>query len=292
MKGRDSNALSVLFPTRQTRYPPPYQETNQSPTNALLPKMPSPHHHQYISYRKELPKMKHIVFSALLSTIISILLLTGCGTTNPLSPSPPVPLSQPPLLAPPAPLAEDVIADLRSQIVDLQAEIRALKSQLNQATIDVVDINSATSTELQTLPGIGPVTAGKIICARLDMNGFSTIDDLLEVPGIGKITLENLRPLVVIGAVPDLETLTKEVPEDTQPNPSNPSNNLDPEGLININTSAATQLEVLPGIGPVKAQAIVDFRSTNGPFQTIEHLIKVKGIGPKTLAKFLHLITI
>jgi competence protein ComEA len=51
---------------------------------------------------------------------------------------------------------------------------------------------------------------------------------------------------------------------------------------ININAASAEELVQLKGIGPKKAEAIVKFRETNGPFRIPEDLIEVPGIGPKT----------
>lgn len=65
-----------------------------------------------------------------------------------------------------------------------------------------------------------------------------------------------------------------------------------PAGLININDATAAQLETLPGIGPVIAQRIVDYRNTNGPFPSVSALLNVEGIGEKRLSAILHLITI
>lgn len=52
---------------------------------------------------------------------------------------------------------------------------------------------------------------------------------------------------------------------------------------IDINTADAKMLEKLKGVGPAIAQAIVDYRTQNGPFKSVGDLAKVKGIGPKTL---------
>lgn len=59
-----------------------------------------------------------------------------------------------------------------------------------------LDLNSATAAQLDLLPGVGPVTAAKILAWRTEHGRFSTVDELAEVPGIGPKTLEQLRPLV------------------------------------------------------------------------------------------------
>lgn len=57
------------------------------------------------------------------------------------------------------------------------------------------------------------------------------------------------------------------------------------EGLIDINTATSEELESLPGIGEALAQAIIDHRTANGPFQTVDELDAVSGIGSATLAE-------
>lgn len=53
---------------------------------------------------------------------------------------------------------------------------------------------------------------------------------------------------------------------------------------LDVNSASVEELMALPGIGPKKASAIVDWRTCNGPFERIEDLTEVKGIGQKTLA--------
>lgn len=62
----------------------------------------------------------------------------------------------------------------------------------------VVDLNSATAAELQTLPGIGPAMAERILTHRDEHGPFSSVDDLLAVSGIGPATMERLRDLVTV----------------------------------------------------------------------------------------------
>ena len=62
--------------------------------------------------------------------------------------------------------------------------------------------------------------------------------------------------------------------------------------LININTASVEELDELPGIGPTIAQRIIDYRDANGPFQTIEDLLNVSGVGPSTFEQIKDLITV
>jgi competence protein ComEA len=57
------------------------------------------------------------------------------------------------------------------------------------------------------------------------------------------------------------------------------------EGVVNLNTSSADDLERLPGVGPALAQRIIDYRTQSGPFQAPEDLMQVRGIGQKKFAK-------
>lgn len=62
----------------------------------------------------------------------------------------------------------------------------------------LVNLNTATTTELETLPEVGPVTAGAIIAWRDEHGGFTAVEELLEVDGIGDATLATIAPHVTV----------------------------------------------------------------------------------------------
>jgi competence protein ComEA len=62
-----------------------------------------------------------------------------------------------------------------------------------------VNINAATSEELQQVPGIGPATAEKILQRRKSYGAFKSVDDLLAIRGIGKKRLDKMRKYLTVG---------------------------------------------------------------------------------------------
>jgi competence protein ComEA len=64
------------------------------------------------------------------------------------------------------------------------------------------------------------------------------------------------------------------------------------DGLVNINAASAAELERLPGIGPVLAQSIVDYREAHGPFGAVEEVMDVQGIGQGLFEEMRELITV
>jgi competence protein ComEA len=65
-------------------------------------------------------------------------------------------------------------------------------------TVPIVNINTADEPTLELIPGVGPVTANAILDYRDRVGRFSTIEQLLDVNGIGPATIENIRPYITI----------------------------------------------------------------------------------------------
>ena|ERR1700686_5063042 len=76
-----------------------------------------------------------------------------------------------------------------------------------------ININTATSEELQQVPGIGPVTAEKILTMRKSYGAFKSVDDLLAVKGLGKKRLEKMRKYLTVSKA----AASKQPPRNTPP---------------------------------------------------------------------------
>ena len=112
----------------------------------------------------------------------------------------------------------------------------------------------------------------------------------LSGPALAQDKLSTTQPKAAPVQQP-LSTPAKTAPEQT-PNPSaaQPSAGAVVTS-ININTANAERLALLSGIGPAKAAAIVAYREQHGPFESIDDLAKVSGIGAATVDKNRHLLS-
>ena len=146
----------------------------------------------------------------------------------------------------------------------------------------LIDLNTATAEELQLLNGIGPVLAQRIVDYRAEYGPFQSVDDLINVKGIGEATFSKFRDMVTVSGS---ENPTDHAVPNTDGQTESPA-------LLNINTATYEELQTLNGIGPALAQRIVDYRAEHGPFQSIDELLNVKGIGEATLSKFREQITV
>ena len=144
-----------------------------------------------------------------------------------------------------------------------------------------INVNTASQSQLETLPGIGPSKAAAIIEYRNTNGAFTSLAQLDAVPGIGPATLQKLTPLVSFdGEAPAANTSTSTADSSTTSIPQA----ADTSGAININTASQSELQSLPGIGPSKAVAIIQDRESNGPFESCGQLTRVRGVGSSTAA--------
>jgi competence protein ComEA len=183
----------------------------------------------------------------------------------------------------------------------LSPEKAATKAAPAKAPAGPVDINTADQKTLESLPGVGPKTAQEIIKGR----PYKSVDELGKVKGMSKRKIDSLRGMVTVSSPKAPKTsFPSTAPSAPVPAPpvkaappakapagiekqAAPSKLL-PGQKININTASKEQLEALPGIGPVKAQAIIDGR----PYGAPEDIMKVKGIKEGTFTKIKDFITV
>ena len=158
----------------------------------------------------------------------------------------------------------------------------------------LVDINTADLETLQTLPGIGPVLAREIVAGR----PYANVTQLSKVNGLGEAKLAELKgkvvakratPAPIPAAKPAAKTAAKKagMPKDEAAAKSTVPR-LAPNEKVNLNTATRDKLDALPGIGPAKAQAIIEAR----PFKTVEDVMTVKGIKQDTFTKIKEFIIV
>jgi competence protein ComEA len=188
-----------------------------------------------------------------------------------------------------------------------------------------VDLNTADQKTLEALPGVGPSTAKKIIAARpftsvedlskvkgLSKAKIEALKDKVTVgqgttappmttpapapkaPGVEKPrTAKEPAPSAPVAAPPAAEKAApaKEPMPSTKPmgeKEKGAAAKLAPGEKVNLNTASKEELDRLPEIGPVKAQAIID----NRPYSKIEDVMKVKGIKQHTFDKIKDNLTV
>jgi competence protein ComEA len=158
-----------------------------------------------------------------------------------------------------------------------------------------VNVNTATAAELEAVPGIGPVMAGRIVALRERQGPFGRLEDLDAVQGIAPRTLERLAPYLAAEPAAWTQRAAGGVPA-AAPAPTARPEGAPPAGqagaVLDLNTASAGELEALDGIGPALAARIVAYREQVGPFQRVQDVLEVRGIGPRTLERFTDRVTV
>lgn len=130
-----------------------------------------------------------------------------------------------------------------------------------------IDPNRATADDLDRLPRVGPAMAERMVQWREERGPFRTLADLDSVPGVGPAMLAQLAPLLALAPAPASARADGAA------------------GRLALNRASADQLDALPGVGPVLARRIVQWRDSAGPFRDAAELEQVPGIGPSLRAR-------
>jgi competence ComEA-like helix-hairpin-helix protein len=134
-----------------------------------------------------------------------------------------------------------------------------------------IDVDRAGTQEVGRLPRVGPGLAKRIVADREASGPFGSLDGLDRVPGIGAAVLEAVRDHVRFSGVAANTVSSSAAATST--------------GMVSLNRATAKELEALPGIGPLRAEAIVRDRERNGAFASVDALTRIPGIKPALVAR-------
>jgi competence ComEA-like helix-hairpin-helix protein len=150
-----------------------------------------------------------------------------------------------------------------------------------------IDVDAAGIGELARLPRVGPGLAKTIVADREAHGPFGTLEGLDRVAGIGPGLLKAVAPHVAFsgtagqrgGGADGLVAAETPGPDARAPLPRCPA------VPLNLNSATIAELDALPGIGPAKAAAILQYRIESGPFTSVEDLARVPGFGAAAVAR-------
>jgi len=148
----------------------------------------------------------------------------------------------------------------------------------------LIDINSASQKDLESLPGVGPATAKKIIAGR----PYATVADLAKA-GVSAKTIDKITPLITVGAAvaPAVVSPATTKPPKGAASTAGAVTAASSATLLDLNTASEKDLESLPGVGPATAEKIIAGR----PYTTVADLAKA-GVSAKTIDKITPLVTV
>jgi competence ComEA-like helix-hairpin-helix protein len=145
------------------------------------------------------------------------------------------------------------------QIPEVKSTYEKEFSKKNLQDLSFIDINKADSTTWESLPGIGPTLAKRIILYREKLGGFLNISQLLEVWGLQDSVLQKSKNRLILGG---------EIKK------------------ININLVTFEALKTHPYIGYKSANAIINYRNQHGNFNRLEDIQKIVQIDEKSYNRF------
>jgi competence protein ComEA len=151
-----------------------------------------------------------------------------------------------------------------------------------------VDVDAATAGELTRLPKVGPRLAKTIVADRQAHGAFGSLAGLDRVSGVGPGLLKVIAPHVVFSGACRGDACVARGPGP----PSAPPPGEARLAPTNINSATVAELDALPGVGPAKAAAILQYREQHGPFTAVDELGRVPGFGAAAVARLRDRVTV
>ena len=158
----------------------------------------------------------------------------------------------------------DRVAALTDRTVPEKAEVRdEPEDSSSPGSLPKMNVNTATLEQLDALPGIGKVMAGRIIELRSQKGGLKSLSELKEIKGVSPKKYSEL-----------CRVLTAAVGTAGEPR------------KLNLNFATLDELEALPGVGPKLARELFDARNRKGGFKSVEDLEDIPGLSEKKYKLF------
>jgi competence ComEA-like helix-hairpin-helix protein len=151
------------------------------------------------------------------------------------------------------------------QIPETKSTYEKEFSKKDERSVNLIDINKSDSTTWESLPGIGPTLARRIILYREKLGGFFDASQLLEVWGLQDSILQKSKNRLILGG---------EIKK------------------IDINLASFEALKTHPYIGYKSANAIINYRNQHGNFNRLEDIQKIVQIDEKSYNRFQRYLTI
>ncbi|KAA0549342.1 competence protein ComEA [Bacillus sp. BGMRC 2118] len=166
---------------------------------------------------------------------------------------------------------DEIDHSLKSETVEAKSHEKNSENQIQDMLF--VDVKGSVKN-----PGVYEISSSKRVLDAIEMaGGMTTEADQNGVNLAQKVTDE-----MVIYVPKQGET----------PSNVSSSNSNSEQNVVNINSATVEQLDILPGIGPSKAESIIAYREENGNFKSVDDLVNVPGIGEKSLDSLREHITV
>lgn len=136
-------------------------------------------------------------------------------------------------------------------------------------------------------PGVYQIASGTRLFEVIAQAGGLTAEADINVINQAEVVYDGQKIRILSYAETSQEVQTASDPSGGQGGSQGSS-----DGKVNINRADAAALQTIPGIGPSKAERIIDYRNTAGPFQSIEDIKNVSGIGNKTFESIREYLTV
>ena len=177
----------------------------------------------------------------------------------------------------------------KDESVVIKEDNELLKKEEKDNNLYYVDIKGAVAN-----PGVYSIESNKRVIDAIKMAGGLLDNSDTTNINLSKYVTDEM--VIVIYTKEELEQINNSIDysfNDAYQDYNNSKNkSSDNNNLININSASLEELKTLPGIGDTKAKSIIDYRESNGKFNSIEDIQNVKGIGSSLYEKIKNNITV